>query len=348
MKTSNFVGWDIGGAHLKVASVNAKGKVEFVEQFATPLWQGLEKLEDEFPKVVNKISRGALSHALTMTAELVDIFPNRLEGIEGLLKICEENLSKEIKLYESKQGLLKINDARKELSNIASANWHASAAFTASKAKTGLFIDIGSTTTDIIPFSNNKVIARGSDDQSRLRFDELLYTGVIRTSLMSLTRRVAFNGEWQTLAAEHFSTTADVYRILGELKDDDDLMDTADGNFKDIESSINRLARMLGTDAISSKNKDCWYQVAEYFAEKQLQMITNSVLRVLSYSLEKEQTLIGAGVGRFLIKKLAARLNLPYIEFSELFDINSELEHKCNICAPAVALAQLNRLSVIE
>ena len=37
-KISNYIGWDIGGAHLKVASVNQAGKVEFVEQFATPLW----------------------------------------------------------------------------------------------------------------------------------------------------------------------------------------------------------------------------------------------------------------------------------------------------------------------
>ena len=37
MKVSNYIGWDIGGAHLKVASVDASGKVKLVEQFATKL-----------------------------------------------------------------------------------------------------------------------------------------------------------------------------------------------------------------------------------------------------------------------------------------------------------------------
>ena len=45
MSNNNYVGWDIGGAHLKMASVDANGTVLRVEQHATPLWDGLECLE---------------------------------------------------------------------------------------------------------------------------------------------------------------------------------------------------------------------------------------------------------------------------------------------------------------
>ena len=31
MHISNFIGWDIGGAHLKVANINSDGKIMFVE-----------------------------------------------------------------------------------------------------------------------------------------------------------------------------------------------------------------------------------------------------------------------------------------------------------------------------
>ena len=346
MKVSNYIGWDIGGAHLKVASISASGSVGLVEQFATPLWQGLEQLEDAFPKSIERLPEGTLSHALTMTAELVDIFKDRESGMKVLMNLCEKKLGSNISLYATDGGILSLSNAYKRIDELASANWHASATYVASSLESGLFVDIGSTTTDIIPFSNKLVTARGVDDQSRLRYDELVYTGVVRTPLMTLTKQVPFAGEWQSLAAEYFSNTADVYRVLGYLEEGDDLMETADGGEKDIVSSIRRLARMLGTDSRNFEISDGgWNSLALYFEEVQMQLLTKAVLRVLSNVDNRKQKIVGAGVGRFLVKKIAQRLNIPYLEFSELCDSDSKLSHKCNTCAPAVALAQLNRLS---
>jgi len=347
MNMSNHIGWDIGGAHLKVASVNKSGKVELVEQFATPLWQGLEQLENVFPKTIERLPVGTLSHVLTMTAELVDIFKDRKTGMNTLINLCEKLLGNSISLYATDEGILNLNHARKRIDHIASANWHASATFTASLVESGLFVDVGSTTTDIVPFCDNRVNNRGFDDQSRLRFDELVYTGVIRTPLMALTNKVPFDGEWQNLTAEHFATTADIYRVLGYLEECDDLMESADGNDKDIVSSIRRLARMSGTDSSNSKHNCDWNKLAKFFEEVQLQLLTNAVLRVLSNTHDDKQKIVGAGVGRFLVKKIAQRLNIPYIEFSELCNSDIELQHKCNVCAPAVSLAQLSRLSAL-
>ncbi len=345
MKVTNYIGWDIGGAHLKVASVNASGKVVLVEQFSTPLWQGLDQLEDAFPKSIEILPDGSKSHALTMTAELVDIFKDRESGMKALIELCEKKLGNNIKLYATDGGILSLSNAHKRIENLASANWHASAAYAASFIDSGLFVDVGSTTTDIIPFSNKLVNARGLDDQARLRFDELVYTGVVRTPLMTLSKQVPFAGEWQNLAAEYFSNTADVYRVLNSLEEGDDLMDAADGGEKDIEGSIRRLARMLGTDSSDFKpGDDCWIKLSQYFEEAQIQILTNAVLRVLTNIDTEKLKIVGAGVGRFLVQKIARRLNIPYIEFSELSDSDSKLSHKCNTCAPAVALAQLNRL----
>lgn len=343
MRHSNFIGWDIGGAHLKVASVGVTGKIEFVEQFASPLWQGLAQLEVLLPKTIERLPKGSLSHAFTITAELVDIFENREDGVMSLIDVCEKKLGGDISFYAVDEGLLDVGCAREKTDQIASANWHASATYTASLIESGLFIDVGSTTTDIIPFSNNKLANRGFDDQSRLRFDELVYTGVIRTSLMSLTNKAPFNGEWQNIAAENFATTADIYRILGCLNEADDLMAAADGKKKDVDGSFRRLARMLGTDIKDSDEQQCWHKLAGYFEETQLQLLTKSMLRVLSNSPDRNSKIIGAGTGRFLIKKIAQRINIPYIEFSDLCDSETELQHKCNVCAPAVAIAQLNR-----
>ena len=342
---AHFVGWDIGGAHLKMACVDPKGEITHIEQVATPLWRGLEQLERVFPVTVNKLPEGARSHVVTMTAELVDIFKDRNAGVSALINLCKKNLGQDLRLYASHNGILELDSLQSELDQLASTNWHASAVFIASRIASGIFVDVGSTTTDIIPFSQNKVLCRGEDDRGRLCNDELVYTGVIRTPLMALSNRLPFRGEWQNLAAENFSTTADVYRILGLLEEDDDLMDTPDGQDKSLNNSIRRLARMAGTDADKAHLSD-WWQLAQYFEEIQLQQLSQALLRVMSKYASHDQQLIGAGVGRFLVRKLAQRLNLNYIEFSELCESEAELKHHCNVCAPAVALAQLNRLAL--
>lgn len=343
MTYSNYIGWDIGGAHLKVACVNESGVVSFVEQFASPLWQGLEQLEQLFPKIMEQLPKESRSHAVTITAELADIFENRKDGVASLINVCEKNMGDDIHFYAVNDGLINVESARRKESKVASANWYASASYAASLTESGLFIDVGSTTTDIIPFNNSVLTNRGVDDQSRLRFDELVYTGVIRTSLMALTNQAPFAGEWQNIAAENFATTADVYRVLSSLNEADDLMDAADGKKKDIPGSISRLARMLGTDSDCASSLDVWYKLAEYFEETQMQLLTRSVLRVLSNTPNSNAKIVAAGTGRFLVKRIAQRINVPCIEFSDLCNSEIDLQHNSNVCAPAVAVAQLNR-----
>jgi len=64
---------------------------------------------------------------------------------------------------------------------------------------------------------DGKAQPRGYADSERLQYGELVYSGVVRTSLMALATTAPFAGEWVGIMAEHFATTADVYRITGEL-----------------------------------------------------------------------------------------------------------------------------------
>src|SRR6202012_2059683 len=106
--------------------------------------------------------------------------------------------------------------AAAHVEDIASANWHASAAL-AARHGDGLFVDIGSTTTDIIPLPDGAVHVRGYTDAERLKNGELVYTGLTRSFVMALASRAPFAGRWTTLAAEYFASVADVHRILGTL-----------------------------------------------------------------------------------------------------------------------------------
>ena len=348
MNVSNFLGWDIGGAHLKIATISNNGKILSVTQYPTPLWEGLSVLEDALIGAVKKIPVKGQSHAITMTAELADIFQDRQEGVNSIIGLCHKILGTNISFYTMNYGLKKINIKKLDFNQIASANWHASCTYTASLVESGLFIDVGSTTTDIIPFYGNKIRSRGIDDQSRLRFDELIYMGVVRTPIMALTSKVIFNGKLQNIINENFATTADVYRILGYLNEFDDLMETADGEDKSISSSIRRLARILGTDSIINNNENNWQELAKYIHEIQLEIITNSIKKVLSTLPKRRHLLVCAGVGNFLVKIISQRLNIDCINFSELLDCDISFKQNSNVCAPAVSIAHLNRLSQIK
>jgi len=348
MNISNFIGWDIGGAHLKIANISNSGKILSIAQHATPLWEGLSVLEDALLGAVKKIPVRGQSHAITMTAELTDIFSNRREGVNIIIELCQKILGKNILFYTLKNGLERINIRKIDFNQIASANWHASSTYIASLAESGLFIDIGSTTTDIIPFYEHKVRSHGVDDQSRLRFDELIYMGVIRTPIMALTSKAIFNGQIQNIINENFATTADIYRILGYLDESDDLMKTSDGKDKSISSSVRRLARILGSDSTINHNDDHWQELAKYFLEVQLEILTNSIVKVLSTLPKKRHVFVSAGVGHFLVKIIAKRLNIDCINFYELLECDAASQHSINACAPAVAIAQLNRLSEIK
>ena len=141
---------------------------------------------------------------------------------------------------------------------------------------------------------------------------------------------------------EYFSATADIYRLTEELPKHADLGETADGRNKDELGSAVRLARIFGHDA-NEHDLCMWRQVAEYVREQQLQMIIKACRKQLSKPVQPLSVpIIGAGVGRFLVKEVANRLNRQYIDFETLIEFkNSQHEITVGDCAPAASVACL-------
>ncbi|MEY3881731.1 MAG: hypothetical protein RIQ94_2527, partial [Pseudomonadota bacterium] len=242
----NSVGWDIGGAHIK-AAVLSDGKIIAVYQQPCPLWQGLDKLKLAVNAIKQQLSGFYSCHALTMTGELVDLFENREQGVQQIILAMSELLPEaELLIFAGSAGFVaaaQINDCHYSL--IASANWLASASLAAQKLGNGLFVDCGSTTTDILFLSNGHVLTKAYTDYQRLLSEELIYTGVVRTAVMAVTQMALDQGKKIGLMAEYFATMADVYRITGELDDAHDQTDTADGAEKTVLASARRLSRMI-------------------------------------------------------------------------------------------------------
>jgi probable H4MPT-linked C1 transfer pathway protein len=334
----DIIGWDIGGAHLKAARLEG-GVIIDVVQIACPLWLGLDQLYTAFDEAKARLGVADINVA-TMTGELSDAFADRASGVAGISEAALRALGP-TQVYAGALGFVAAEGAAQNVATIASANWHASATLVARHVDEALFVDMGSTTTDIVPLKNNWVAAQGYSDAMRMAHGELVYAGVVRSFLMAGLRLVPFGGRWVPIMNEAFATTSDVYRILGDLPADADLMPTTDGAPKTIEASRARLARQIGLDArdLSAQALD---QLAAFFAEAQLREIYDGTCLVLSDALLKDTApIVGAGAGRFVIERLAARLGRPFIDVADLLPVATALRSRAADCLPACAVALL-------
>src|SRR5579859_7711965 len=178
MPADVVLGWDIGGAHLKVAAVDRKGKVMQAVQLPCPLWLGLDHLDRAISAALAQMPQASL-HAVTMTGELTDLFRNRAQGVKSILSCFARRAPVErTYIYAGAAGFLTPRDAARTIGAVASANWAASAQLVASLLPDALFIDIGSTTTDLVPIRDGVLEVRGFGDADRLACEELVYTGV--------------------------------------------------------------------------------------------------------------------------------------------------------------------------
>lgn len=336
------LGWDIGGAHLKVALADPSGRLHRFAEYYSPLWRGLEHLDLAFEKVCDSMPSDRMMHAVTMTGELVDLFEHRTHGVASLTERIAAHLPHgQVHIYAGPAGFVTPDQASAHSQLIASANWHATASLVAQRLPAALLVDIGSTTTDLIPIMDGGIQARGYSDRERMALQELIYSGVVRTPVMSFAKRAPIDGDWTELAAEHFATAADVYRLTGELPMHADLGETADGRGKGEDDSALRLARMVGDDALR-RDPVRWRLLAYFFRDSQLERIGQACARQCSLGLGLDAPLVGAGVGRFLVRRLAQRMERPYVDIASLMDAETALSGAdAADCAPAAAVALL-------
>ncbi len=331
-------GFDIGGAHLKVARAEA-GRIVGARIFATPLWQGLDCLDAAIAEA-EPLYRGASRLAFTMTGELVDIFSCRAEGVAALLDRIERHFPVGEKLvYTVGSGLVEPGHARQRADEVASANWHATASLAARLQSEALFVDMGSTTTDILALGSGGVRNRAGTDAGRLSTSELVYTGFTRTFLFGVAQSAPVEGRLTPLMNEYFASMADVHRILGMLHESDDKHATADGKAKTAEASVARLARMVGRDAEELAAEE-WRTVAEWFSERQLRMVHDAAVLVAT-GLKPDAPVVGAGTGRPQIARLASRMERAYLDFASLIPADESARYEASAAAPATALALL-------
>lgn len=298
---NHIVGLDIGGANIKAAHSDGVCRSR-----PFPLWKSPEKLADTLTDLIGDWLQCS-GVAVTMTGELADCFETKAEGVDKILTAVEQAVGQTpITVWQTVGEFVDAPTAREFWQLTAAANWHALATFVGRVAPEGtaLLLDIGSTTTDIIPLQNGLPNPTGRTDSERLISAELVYSGVRRTPVCAVAysvpieRQVTGNG-YSQLAAEFFATTQDVYLLHGDVSEDPADIDTANGQPATIAGAHDRLARQLCCDRSELSLNEA-KSVADFLANVQRQRISGAIDRVLTTLDSPCEAVIVSGEGSFL------------------------------------------------
>jgi probable H4MPT-linked C1 transfer pathway protein len=328
-----WLGLDIGGANLKAADGHG-----WARSVPFALWREPERLAIALSDLIFS-APVAERLAVTMTGELCDCFRAKSDGVRFILAAVEEAAAgRDVRVYLVDGRLVPIDEARERPELAAASNWHALATFAGRFAPRsgGLLIDIGSTTTDIVPLLDGRPIPRGSNDCERLLFGELVYTGTARTPICAITSKLPYRGNECPVAAELFATSVDAYVLLGDVPEDEAATWTADGRPLTIEFAGDRMARMICVNRTQFGSGDA-QAAAERVCEAQLGMLRDALRQVVSVLPHPPSCCVTCGGGEFLARRLVA----SGVPDAAVISLGSQIGHAASVCAPAHALAVL-------
>jgi probable H4MPT-linked C1 transfer pathway protein len=317
------------------------GRIVAVAQLPCNPHYGLTQLEQAIETARERLGP-ADNHCVTMTAELSDAFETRAAGVAAIAAIfVREAQARHATFYAGETGLLPYSAVQENAPAIASANWRATAELVSRKLPEALLVDMGSTTTDLVPIAGGRVAALGKSDAERLAHGELVYTGLTRGDPLAGLVTAPIAGRWTPLLRENFATMADVHRVLGALPAEADDEPSADGRAGTVEGSIARLARLAGRDAADG-SADEWRAFAAFLARAQMRLIEDQIALLRSRgAITETAPIVGAGVGRGLVARLAGGQERAYRDIAELIDADPDVASAAADCAPAAAVALL-------
>ena len=331
-----ILGWDVGGANIKLARLDAdRSRALLIVERPFPLWRECDRLPSVLAALAERAGSAPVM-GVTMTAELADCFATKREGVAFVVRAFETAFpGAALFIYGVDGRFRSAVQVREQPHDVAAANWMATATLVARVAPHALIVDVGSATTDIIPIVAGRVAAEGSDDPSRLRSGELVYTGCLRTPVAAIVRTVPLHGARCRVAAEHFAIAADVYRWLGPIAEADYTCETPDGRGRSAAEAGARLARVVCADQEQLAGADIT-AIADHVARTQTRQIAHGVRQVMRRLRSRRPALaIVAGSGAFLARAAAETLDLA------TRDLADDLGPDAARAAPAAAVARL-------
>jgi probable H4MPT-linked C1 transfer pathway protein len=330
------IGLDVGGANTKAAVVHDDGMVRTISE-PFEVWRAPEALGAAIGSVVGGLEAEGAPVALTTTAELVDVFASKREGVLYVLDACEQALpGRRLRAFTTAGELVDLDGARAAPLQCAAANWVATAMLVARSLPDAILLDCGGTTTDLIPIVAGTVAARGRTDVERLLSGELVYTGALRTNIAAVLSEVPIGGEPCAVTAELYAIAADAHLLRGNLRPSQCTCTFPDDRGTSPAEVRSRLARVVCADPEQLAEGDV-EAIAAAVEEAQVAAISAALARV-AQRVPAGTEVVTVGVGAFLARAAAQRCGLAVHPAS-----GSPLGGEGGEVAAAVALSVLGR-----
>ena len=303
------IGLDVGGANTKAAVVDGERRVRIVSE-PFEVWREPEAMAGVIADVVGRLGPGHVPVALTTTAELVDVFASKREGVLYVLGAARRALpGRRLYVMTTAGELIGLRAARAAPLECAAANWMATALLVARALPDAILLDCGGTTTDLIPIAAGAVAARGRTDLERLLAGELVYTGALRTNVAAVLSRVPIGGRPCPVSSELFAITADAHLLRGSLTAEQCTCTFPDNRGTGSREVRSRLARVVCADPEQLADGDL-EAIAAAVEEAQIASITAALGRVAS-GVAAGVPVVAVGIGAFLARAAAERCGLP-------------------------------------
>jgi (4-(4-[2-(gamma-L-glutamylamino)ethyl]phenoxymethyl)furan-2-yl)methanamine synthase len=336
-----ILGWDIGGVNTKAARIDPSGSAggsgpPSVRSASVPfeIQRDPEALQWVLRSLASELGHAeGWLHAVTMTAELSQAFRTKREGVAFVLGALARAFPADpLYVYTADGRFVTPAAAAADPLAVAASNWAATATLVGRFVPDGILVDIGTTSTDIIPLATGRVAARGRTDPARLLSRELLYTGAVRTPAEALLREVPLWDGSAAVSAEGFATIGDAHVWLGRLAPSDYTAPTADGRPPTRELAGERLARVVCGDR-EMLDQAAIDGIAKALAEAQLELVADGIRRVRA-GFPAATTAVVTGLGDFIAAEAARRAGLEVVALADRLGTAARI-------APAAAVAWL-------
>ena len=328
------LGWDIGGVNTKAARV-ADGAVLAVRSRPYELQRDPRALVPLLRELADEVGRrSGDAHAVTMTAELSQMFRTKREGVAFVLDAVAAAFgASSVHVFTVDGRFLDVASARAEPLLVAAANWAATARQVSVVHPDAILVDIGTTSTDIIPIVAGQVRAAGLSDPARLSSGELVYTGAVRTPVEAIVSHVPVGGRSTGVSAEGFAIAGDVHVWRGHLTPSEYCSPTPDGRAVTREFVAERLARVVCADR-ELLDEAGITEIADAIAHAQIARVAEAITMVGDRH-PSVRTAVVTGLGAFIAVAAARAAGL------EVLDLAESLGPDAARCAPAASLALL-------
>jgi probable H4MPT-linked C1 transfer pathway protein len=344
MEMVSVIGFDIGGANTKTAFIRAENNAVQTVRVAVEYFPFWKRNRSELPVLLKRhkaeVAEQPILDAVgvTMTAELSDAFQTKREGINHILDSVEKAFQ-DVKIFvlDVYANLVSCKEARLKPLHVASANWAATGWIVSKMFSDCIVIDVGSTSTSIIPIIGGKIAAEGRNDLEKLINGELVYTGALRTNVAAIVSAIPVRSGMARVSSELFATSGDVHLVLGNIKEGDFSVDTADGRGKSRAEALARLARVVCAD-VEMLSEDEIVKIAEHVYRKQVEQIAEGLRQVygrIETIVKPDFPIIVTGLGRRFLASEAAKV----AGFKKIVDLGELLGVEAALASPCVGVS---------